>query len=482
MKTQKSMKSNKAGDLVVDVVVIGGGAGLAAAIAAAENGMKVAVLERLKKTGGNAALAVGFLAAESPVQKRLKIEASREDLFKASMDTARWTTNPRIVKAFIDKSGDTVQWLEKMGVKFTDVPFCYHNQFPRIYHVISGHGHKLIKIMQEKCEELGVQIMCETAAKSVLVGDKGEVAGVTANHKGKDITIRSKAAIIATGGYSGNKELVKKHYPHYTEKLHLYGKPCRGDGLRMALKVGAATEGLGTLLTMGPLFEGSNYVHIVAMENNTIWVNQKGERFINEDVIPSESSNALNRQPDKISFTLFDNKIKQGFIEEGIYKAVEPARYPATTKMKDLESRLKEEKEKGTVMISRSWKEIAHWIGSDLKTLKMTIDNYNAYCEQGWDAEFYKKRHYLQPLKRPPFFALRCCQAFHGTIGGIKINRHMEVINTEEKAIPGLYASGNDTGGWISDTYCYNLTGTALSFALNSARIAGENVAGYVVK
>jgi fumarate reductase flavoprotein subunit len=482
MKTQKSIKSKKAGDLVVDVVVIGGGAGLAGALSAAENGMNVVVLEKLKKTGGNAALAVGFLAAESPVQKRLKIEATREDLFKASMESTRWTTNPRIVKAFIDKSGDTVQWLEEMGVTFSDIPFCYHNQFPRIYHVVSGHGSRLIKIMQKKCEDLGVKILCETAANRVLIGDNGEVVGVTAKHKGKDITIRSKAAIIATGGYSGNRELIKKHFPHYTDKLHLYGKPCRGDGLRMALEAGAATEGLGTLLTMGPLFEGSRYVHIVSMESNTIWVNKKGERFINEDVIPSESSNALNRQPDKISFTLFDNIIMQGFIEEGISKAVEPARYPATTKMKDLKSRLNKEKSKGTVKISRSWKAIAHWIGADFSTLKRTIENYNSYCHQGLDDDFFKKRNYLQPLKTPPFFALRCCQAFHGTIGGIKINQHMQVINTSDKVIPGLYASGNDTGGWIAETYPYHLTGTALSFALNSARIAGENMARYVAK
>ena len=83
MKTQKTNKSNKSDDLVADVVVIGGGAGLAAAIAAAEKGVKVIVLERHKKTGGNAALAVGFLAAESPVQKRLKIDTTKEYLFKA---------------------------------------------------------------------------------------------------------------------------------------------------------------------------------------------------------------------------------------------------------------------------------------------------------------------------------------------------------------------------------------------------------------
>ena len=106
--------------------------------------------------------------------------------------------------------------------------------------------------------------------------------------------------VIATGGYSGNKELLKKHYPHYTENLRLYGKPCPGDGLRMAIEAGAATEGLGAVIAMGPLFKGSNYVHVVAMECNTLWVNNNGEHFIKTDasfnllkLLPSMLSNAL---------------------------------------------------------------------------------------------------------------------------------------------------------------------------------------------
>lgn len=475
MKATKKIKPHKA-----DVVVIGGGAGLAGAIAAAEKGMKVVVLERLKKPGGNAAMAVGILAAESPVQKRLKIDATKEHLFKASMDSSKWLNNSRIVKAYIDKSGETIQWLEDMGLTFSDVEVCYLNQSPRIFHAVNGYGARLIKTMLKKCKELGVEILCETAGSKISVNKKGQVTGVIAKQKGETVVIKAKAVIIATGGFSGDKALLKKHYPHYTDTIRLYGKPCPGDGLRMALEAGSATEGLATLITMGPMFEGTNYVHIVSMESNTIWVNKRGERYINEDVIPSASSNALNMQPDKLSFSLFDNKIKQGFIDDGIIKAVEPAPYPAGSRMKNLDTKLEKEITKGTVKVSRSLKQIAKWIGADFNTLKKTIENYNSNCKKGWDDEFYKNRRFLQPLETPPFYALRCGQAYHGTIGGIKINRNMEVINSNEKNIPGLYASGNDTGGWIAGTYPYHLTGTALCFALNSARIAGENAAVYI--
>ena len=482
MKTQKTKMLKKSDDLVADVVVIGGGAGLAAAIASAEKGINVILLEKLKKTGGNAALAAGFLAAESPVQKRLKISATKEYLFKASMDYARWLTNPKIVKAYIDKSGETVQWLQNMGLTFEGIPLCYLNQSPRIYHVMAGHGHKLIHTMQKRCEELGVQILCSTTGKKIRVNREGKVTGVIAEQKDGTFSIKAGAVVIATGGYSGDKRLMKKYYPHYTETLRVYGIPCKGDGLRMALEAGAATEGLGAVIAMGPLFEGSNYVHVVSMESNTVWVNKSGERFVNEDIIPSASSNPLNMQPHKICFTLFDTKIKQGFINDGIIKAVEPVPYPAGTRMKNLDEKLRKEEKKGTVRKSRSWNEIAKWIGADPYTLKNTITEYNHYCDRGWDNMFYKNRRFLQPLRTPPFYALRCTQAHHGTIGGIKINHRMEVIDTNNKRIPGLYASGNDTGGWIEGTYPHHLTGTALSFALNSARIAGENVAEYIKK
>ena len=480
MYNRNSRQTTTIETLTTEIVVIGGGGGLAAAAAAAEKGAKVILLEKRKKTGGNIALARGLLAAESPVQKRMKIDARKEELFKTTMNYAHWTINPRIIRALMDKSGETIQWFEEMGVSFKDVPHSYYNQFPRIYHIPEGHGAKLVKVLLEKCEDLGVQVFCETTAKRILTGERGEVAGVLAVRKDKEIMIKAMSVIMATGGYSGNKELLKKNYQHYTDGLRLYGLPNMGDGLRMATEARAATEGLGTVLAMGPLFEGSLYVHAVAMESNTVWVNRRGERFVNEaSEVPSETSNALNRQPEKISYTLLDEKIKRSFMEEGLIKGIE-SRFPITTRMTDLEKYLPKDMENGKVKMSHSWKEIAKWIGADFRVLKNTIDEYNSYCGQGRDEMFYKDRRFLQPLHTPPFYALKCCQAFHGTIGGIKINHHMEVLNHHESPIPGFYAAGNDTGGWVSDTYCYILTGTALAFALNSGRIAGENAAQYV--
>ena len=130
-----------------DIVVIGGGGGLAAALAAAEQGAKVTLLEKRKVLGGNTALARGLLAGESPVQRRMRIDARNEDLFKTAMAYAHWKINPEIVRTFLNRSGDTVRWLEEKGVRFQDVPNFYYNQVPRLYHVPEGYGAGLVKAL-----------------------------------------------------------------------------------------------------------------------------------------------------------------------------------------------------------------------------------------------------------------------------------------------------------------------------------------------
>ena len=478
---QNGRRGSDGGRAEADLVIVGAGGGLAAAVAAAEKGARVLLLEKRRQAGGNVALARGFLAAESPVQRRLKIDARKEELFNTTMSYGHWQIDPMIIKALVDRSGDTVRWLEEMGIVFSDVPHCYFNQFPRIYHIPEGHGRALTRALTKRCVDFGVKILYNTRATRVLTDKRTGVTGVEAEGKDSGLTIDTKAVVIATGGYSGNKELLKKHYLHYTESMRLYGLPNAGDGLNMAREAGAATEGLGTVLTMGPFFEGSLYVHAVAVEPNVMWVNSRGGRFINEAYdVSSETANALNRQPGKISYTLFDESIKEGFIKEGLIRGAD-SHYPVGTKMTELDEYLRKEVRSGNAVISRSWEEIAVWMGADFETLNESVSHYNRCCGQHLDDLCYKDRRFLDPLRTPPFYALRCCQAFHGTIGGIKINHRMEVLDTLDRPIPGLFAMGNDTGGWVSDTYCFVLTGSALAFALNSGRIAGENAAAYAL-
>jgi fumarate reductase flavoprotein subunit len=461
------------------VIIGGGGGGLTAALSAREKGAEVTVLEKRRTAGGNAAIAGGIFAAESHLQKRMKIDARRDEFFRIAMFHNHWKINPRIIRTIVDKSGDTIQWLEEKGVKFEGVPHFLPNQV-RIFHLPKGHGAGLVKALVQKCKESGVQLLFETPAKRIVTGENGIVVGVLAGTKEKELRVDAKAVIIATGGYAGNKELLKKYYPDYTEDLYSVGMPHMGDGLLMATEIGAATEGLGNLQLRGPYFRGSLNLITVAMEPNTIWVNKSGERFVDEATgfYWPEAANALNRQPDKISYTLFDEKIKNNLIEDGVVKGY--SRFPAGTKMTDLGKKLRLESKKGGIKISDSWERIARWIGVSPKVLKATINDYNRFCDRGHDEMFVKHRKFLVPLRTPPYYALKCYQGFLGTIGGIKINHHMEVLNHQDDPIPGLYAVGNDTGGWESDTYSLILSGFDLGFAVNSGRIAGETAAQHI--
>jgi len=115
--------------------------------------------------------------------------------------------------------------------------------------------------------------------------------------------------------------------------------------------------------------------------------------------------------------------------------------------------------------------------------LKATIDEYNGFCENGYDELFVKDKKYLWPIKGPKFYAVKARTVFLGTMGGIKINEKTEVVDKKEMVIPGLYAVGFDAGGMYGDSYPIKTSsGLASAFALNSGRIAGKNALKYLEK
>ena len=474
--------------LTCDIAVIGGGgSGLAAAVAASEKGANVVILEKRNSFGGNTMMAEGLFASESHVQKRMMIDARSDILFRIAMDYAHWKIDAKIVRAFIDKSADTIEWLEKKDLKLDSLPQLYPNQVPLVWHCTKSAGTEIVKTLLNSCKELGVQLLNQTAVLDMLTDENGKVIGIKAKKKDHEFKVMAKSVIIATGGYAGNKKLLKKYSPYYKDNIYCRGIPHKGDGLAMALKIGAATEGLGLLQLGGPFFRGAPHVGAVAREPNTIWVNKKGERFTDETITyrTSESGNTIDRQPDKICFSLFDEKIKHKMVHKGLFKRnrvifhtlneLEPSFE------KNLEKELDLEEKKGQVKIANSWDEIAEWIGASPDVLKATIDEYNSSCNKGHDKIFTKDLIYLDSLRKPPFYAVRCGVNMLGTIGGIKINHDMQVVDNKFDPIPGVYAVGVDTGGWESDTYNAVLSGSTLGFAINSGRIAGENATKYAL-
>jgi len=471
-------------EIKADIVIVGcGGAGLPAALTAHEKGKKVVVLEKRGIAGGNALLAEGFFAAESPSQKRLLIDAKKDALLKTALEYAHYKIDPRILRTFINRSGDTVRWIEEKGLMINHVAPFYPNQVPLVWHIIEGHGATLVKLFERECREKGIEIIRNTRAKKIIIDREGRAAGVSAAGESGELNVNAYSVIIATGGFSGNRDLLARHCPDLIDVLDTEGVPgMDGDGLVMALESGAATDGLGNLMMVGPTPSPKNWtIEGVAGEPYCIWVNSQGERFVDEAVTFNvfEAINAIIRQTHGVCYAIIDNRIKNKMMDDGFVRGCGEMFVPRGAKIKDLDKEFDKQISRGGAFISESLDEVSEWIKAPRDAIKKTVDEYNLFCDRRYDETFVKDPQYLEPLNTPPFYAVRFRGAILGTTGGIKINHRMEVLDRDHNPIPGLYAAGADTGGWESDTYCAVLSGSALGFALNSGRIAAENAAAY---
>lgn len=490
--------------LEADVVVVAAGlSGLAAAISAAENGASVIALEKASNTGGAANMGMGPCAAGSPVQKASMIEVTPGELFRRHMFYTHYQVDPRLVRAYYFKSGDTIQWLMDMGVKFNSVrPAFRARERTRAYadgeytwHVVqpedgSEPGPRaattMTKRMTERAQALGVEFMFETPGKELITNDEGAVVGVKAVDKdGEEVEISSKAVIVATGGFGANAKMIKDLIGFdWGKNLYSFAVPgMDGDGFNMCHKVGAGHTPV-TMEMMYQLPDNMNHFYVEGgFRQPCYWCDRNGERFMPEDDIFNTTfvGNAINHLPGKVAFSIFDSKMLKHWKKDGpdIVSHVHP---------KDLYQGFEEQFDRdedtyldgdGNHVIAKAetLEELAEKIGIDPEGLVKNVEEYNAMCSEGWDTLFEKEREFMQPLENGPFYACRQYVGAYGTLGGVLINQRMEVMTDEYKTIPGLYCVGTDACTIYGDSYNYSIPGNTMGFCLNSGRIAGENAA-----
>ncbi|MBW2065119.1 MAG: FAD-dependent oxidoreductase [Deltaproteobacteria bacterium] len=480
--------------LETDVAVIGGGAaGLAAAISAAEGGASVMVFEKASTTGGAGNMAFGPFAVESRIQRLKQIALTREEAFKIHMDYTHWRVDARLVKAYIDRSASTIDWLEKMGVEFYDVS-CHNPGFPFTWHIIKGVagsvekpalGSNMIRIMTERAKDLKVRIYLRTPAKGLL-RKGGRIEGIVAEDSaGDEIRVRGKAAIIATGGFGDNPKMIKK-YTGFDLGLNLFSlriPGCTGDGVRMAWEAGASpTEMIMHLTPLRvPELDDFSLESFLFRQPNLI-VNLEGERFMNEETMgnPTFVTNAVSRQKNGFCFIIFDQATRRRYERHGLDLPPDGVATSANPNIQDAGPvEVLDRAGSENIFVADSISELADKIGVDHGALQKTIAEYNRACETGRDELFHKKARYLRPVKEPRFYAGRLFPGAIGSLGGIKVNYRTEVLDRKQEVIPGLYAAGTDANALYGDSYAFVLPGNTLGFALNSGRIAGENAAEY---
>ena len=478
---KKSPAKVRQWDNKADVVIVGGGgAGLTAGIEARERGASVIVLEKEKHNRmANSARCVGIFAVESSLQKEENIHYTRDDAFNQAVTYAHWQNNAPLVREIIDKSASTIDWLLRHGVQFQGVsagwPGC-----PQTWHMLTGDPlhPQLLPVLTKAAEEIGVKMISSAPVTGLMAGPKRRIIGVEAVASGQPIRIGAKSGVIlASGGFGSNKEMLKK-YTKWNKRFKNMGCPSNtGDGIRMAEAVGANLESMDILMMSQVKKTAPGELWVPSMQA-FLFINKDGERVADESMqrVWPEMGNVILRQKDQTIIVIFDEDSKNALVNTGAKVGFHGVFWWEGKKATSLNEDIKRGLKRGLIKQAKTIKALAAAIDVDSTTLENTVAQYNRSCDRKHDNTFLKDPKYLEPVRKPPFYAMICNRPeYYVTMGGASINAKCQVLDSKNNVIPGLYAAGNDAGGMWAGGYNLYMCGGASGFALNSGRIAGEN-------
>lgn len=477
----------------VDVVVCGAGAGgLAAAIEAKLAGADVVIVESRASPAAPPREAAASSSAPERGGRKQGLFDTKDMVYDYLMDVGN--RNGKFMDAsknryLVDHLNQTLDWLtsieatvkgdpvqvlaqpweplsrpvEKDGVLKThfdvlDVepihvslqPWRVHNS-PGGGGQTNGEGGEISTPLTLYYEnDLGGEIIYDTAMDEILTDEAGVVTGVTCTRKGgaKLTLYAKKGVILATGGYARNKDMVAR-YPvaHYFSNVP-HGNV--GDGLTAAEKLGArnfehpAVQVVYTSLTNGV---GIN-------DESGLIVNDRGERVVNEWSYQYTVSDAIARSGSNCAWYITSGKEPYGGVQYGYKAAVAgKSKDPCATSIEGLAKKM----------------------GCGPATLQATYDRYCELIERGVDEDFGKPDEFLHPIKGPKFVALRLHPCVTVTFGGLETDISARVMKPDGSVIPHLYAAGEVAGTGMYGTQ-YPTCGTSIGSALFYGRIAGRAV------
>lgn len=491
--TTKQADTTKPADATkqADIVVVGSGmSGLSAAIEAASLGAKVVLLEKEATVGGNTKFAEGMFASESPIQKQMGITVNTNELLKKENEFSHYLVNDNLWKDVMKNSGDDIQWLMDMGVKFETVTST--GPGAKTWHVYEGSGERgeyvVDNYMEPKAEELGVEIMLKTPATELIMSN-GQVTGVKATTAdGKVLDINAKAVILATGGFGSNPEMVKELTHLDSSKYVNRNAPGHdGDGINMAKAAGAITGERSILMNLGNTVDGtslSSQLSAAGGMEPDLWVNQDGKRFVNEDSILYYVLGANAATTQYKAFSVFDSDYLNR-LTTTVGAAAGWGFYVAPgQKLDKLDEELQKalDRKNPDVFKADTLEELADKMGIDKATFLDTVNTYNGYCAAGKDDDFVKDPQYLQPVKTGPFYGFHMKAIALSSVGGIRINEKNEVVNKDYQPIKGLYAAGLDCDGYSGDTYGLTLPGSAQGLSCYTGRNSAKNAVAFIAQ
>jgi tricarballylate dehydrogenase len=483
-----------------DVIVVGGGnAALCAALSAKETANRVLLLERAPEdeSGGNSRFTAGLLrivynGADDLAQL---IDLSKEERERTDFgtytadqfldDMARVTEyrcDPDLTEILVKQSFPTALWMRKKGVRFTAAwgrqAFKIEGKF-KFWGGLTleaiGGGPGLVDSLTQIAKKNGVEIWYQARAVSLVADDAG-VHGVDVKHRGKTVHVKSKAVVLAAGGFQANTEMRTRYLGPLWELAKVRGTRFNtGDAIRMALDVGAQ-----------PIGNWSG-CHAVAWERNApefgdlavgdqfqkhsypwgIYLNAEGKRFVDEgadfrNYTYAKYGRVILHQPGQFAWQIFDAKVKGQLRDE--YRIKQVTKVVANT-LEELTSKLDD------VNAAAALVEIKAYNAAVRKDIPFNPNVKDGRCTTGLAVN---KSNWANTLDTPPYeaYAVTCGITF--SFGGLRINPSAQVINTDGEAIPGLFAAGELVGGIFYFNYP---GGSGLTNGAVFGKIAGANAA-----
>ena len=446
----------------LDVVVVGCGvAGLSAAVASAEQGSRVVVLERApsEQRGGQSRYTEAYLRMKSHTEVTddfetilaensagyldpdLLGEATRPDEMRAPYARALNMMEPDVIAALADNAGPTITWLKRFGLRFDFLPtqFLTKSQ-PRLLPV--GGGLALVEGLAARAEQLGVRFAYETAADRLEVDEDGRVTGMFARTRGEGVTRFAGQVVLACGGFEGNAEMLAQYIGPRARFLRPICKGAnfnRGDGIRMALAIGAATGGDFGSYHAEPIDPRSGVSEpSVFVFPYGILVNKDGQRFVDE------APGTVDAHYEPVTRRIFEQR-------DGLAYVILDARH---TRIPNYRLAIRTDQ---PPIAADSISQLARALAIPEATLTETVAAYNQACQPG---EFRPleldhlstaglqppKSNWAVPIDAAPFHAYPIISANVFTFGGLKIDPNARVLNGDGDAIEGLYAAGEIVG------------------------------------
>lgn len=467
LKVKESVEVEKKDqEFDTEVAIIGGGgAGLAAAVSAHQNGAKVLLVEKMPNVGGNTIISgSAFNAVDPKRQSAQGIEDSVEKHFQQTYEGGDKKGDPELVRVLVENAYPTIEWLESLGMKFTDKVFTVLGAlWPRSHKPVeplgTGYVNTFMNYINEHKDD--ITVLTEVEAKEFLVDTEGAVTGFLAEGKNGKITVNAKnGVIIATGGFGSNVEMRDQYntiWPKLTNIKTTNHRGATGDGIIMAEKVNASIVQMENiqLLPMGDPVTGSLSGNIEQGVENRIFVNAQGNRFVDEGARRDVMTKALMEQTDSMMWVIVDQHS-----------------YPTGDTVNNFNETIDSLVKEGRAYKADTLEDLAKQIGVEPENLVKAVEAFNASVDGAKDE--FGRTLFMDKLDTAPFYAGKRVPTVHHTMGGIKITPETRVVDQNGEIIKGLFAAGEVTGGIHGAN---RLGGNALADVHTFGRIAGATAA-----